>query len=276
MDMNYVLAHHLLDHKIVDLFTFQGIAFAFSKHLLTMWIVGSFLLLSLGYAVHGQSVVAKVMRHGVEVIVLYLRDEVVEPLLGHDAHMYLHYFLSLFFFILGCAYFGLVPWGEMAKAVGIPFYNDLGGTATGNIGVTAGLSLCTLGLIIFGSVRALGPVGFLKNFMPIPSDLPLVMKLVLGPLMFVIEVIGLVVKIFALTVRLFANMIAGHIVILGFLSLIFIIGAGSQTAGVFAAGPFALFMVTFVNFLEILIGLLQAFIFTLLTAVFVGSMLHAH
>ncbi|OIO05212.1 MAG: hypothetical protein AUJ52_14105 [Elusimicrobia bacterium CG1_02_63_36] len=273
--MDHVLAHHLLDHKIADLFSLHGIAFALSKHLLTMWIVGIGLLAILSYAVHGKGEFAKILRHAVEVIVLYLRDEVVEPLLGHDAHKYLHYFLSLFFFILGCNYFGLIPLGDILRALHIPF-TDVGGTATGNIGVTAGLALCTLGLIVVGSVRALGPVGFIKNFMPVPADLHWSMKIVLMPLMGVIELIGLVVKIFALTVRLFANMIAGHIVILGFFSLIFIIGSASQHLGIFAAGPFALGMVTFVNFLEILVGLLQAFIFTLLTAVFVGSMLHAH
>ena len=275
MNMGHALEHHLLDHKIIELFSLSGISFALSKHLLTIWIVGLGLLGILSFAVHGKSDFARIVRHAVEVIVLYLRDEVVEPLLGHDAHKYLHYFLSLFFFILGCNYFGLIPTGDILHILGVPF-TDVGGTVTGNIAVTAGLSLCALGLIVIGSVRSLGVGGFLAHFVPIPHDLPLVMKLVLGPLMFVIELIGLVVKIFALTVRLFANMIAGHIVILGFFSLIFIIGAASQSLGIFAAGPFALFMVTFVNCLEILVGLLQAFIFTLLTAVFVGGMLHAH
>lgn len=275
MDMDHVLAHHLLDIPIAKLFSLGGVDFAVSKHLLTIWVVSLGLIAVLSWAVRGASNAAKIVRHAVEVVVLYLRDEVVRPLLGHDAHKYLHYFLTLFFFILSCNYFGLVPWGEILHALHIPFTN-IGGTATSNIAVTAGLALCTLGLIVVGSVRSLGFSGFLGHFMPIPHDLPLVIKLVLGPLMVVIEAVGLIVKIFALTVRLFANMLAGHIVILGFFSLIFIIGAASQALGVFVAGPFALGMVTFVNFLELLVGLLQAFIFTLLTAVFVGGMLHAH
>ena len=275
MDMEHVLPHHLLDIPIVKLFAIGGIDFGISKHLLTIWIVSLGLIALLSWAIRGTSNAAKIARHAIEVIVLYLRDEVVEPLLGHDAHKYLHYFLTLFFFILGCNYFGLVPWADILHVLHVPFVN-VGGTATSNIAVTAGLALCTLGLIVVGSVRSLGVGGFLSHFMPIPHDLPLVIKLVLGPLMVVIEIVGLLVKIFALTVRLFANMLAGHIVILGFFSLIFIIGAASQALGVFVAGPFALGMVTFVNCLEILVGLLQAFIFTLLTAVFVGSMLHAH
>jgi F-type H+-transporting ATPase subunit a len=275
MDIISVLKHHLLDHTIFPLFAIGSVKFGITKHLITMWVVGGGIIAVFTYAARGTSNAAVLLRNGIEVIALYLRDEVVNPLLGHDAPKYLHYFLSLFFFILGCNLFGLAPIGDMLKMAGVPF-TDIGGTATGNVAVTMGLALCTLGLICFGSIRALGPVGFVKNFIPVPHGTPLMIALPLGALMFVIEIIGLVVKIFALTIRLFANMIAGHIVILGFMSLIFIFGAVSQELGVFVAGPFALGMVTFVNFLELLVGFLQAFIFTLLTAVFVGSMLHSH
>lgn len=275
MNIIEVLKHHLLDHTILPLFTLGGIHFGLTKHLVTMWLVGGFLVAVLGYAANGTGDAARLLRAGVEAIVVYLRDEIVEPLLGHDAHKYLHYFLSLFFFILFCNLAGMIPLGDILKLGGVPF-TDLGGTATGNVAVTAGLALCTLGLICIGGIRAQGLVGFVKHFAPVPPGLPVVMVPVLGAVLFVIEVIGLLVKIFALTIRLFANMIAGHIVILGFFSLIFIFGAVSQALGIFVAGPFALAMVTFVNFLELLVALLQAFIFTLLTAVFIGQMLHAH
>lgn len=275
MDINSVLSHHLLDRTILPLFAVGDVRFGLTKHLLTLWMVGGFLLALLTYAVRGRSQAALLLRTGVESVVLYLRDEVVEPLLGHDAHKYLHYFLSLFFFILFCNLAGMIPLGDILRVLRVPF-TDIGGTATGNIAVTCGLALCTLGMIIFNGIKHQGLFGFAKHFVPVPADSPLVVKLILGPLLLLIEVIGLVVKIFALTIRLFANMIAGHIVILGFMSLIFVFGATSQTMGIFVAGPFALFMVTFVNCLEILVALLQAFIFTLLTAVFVGSMMRAH
>ncbi|PCI34139.1 MAG: ATP synthase F0 subunit A [Elusimicrobia bacterium] len=275
MDMDHVLPHHLMDIPIAKLFAIGGVDFVFTKHLLTIWIVCAGLVAFLSWVVRGTSNAAKIARHAVEVIALYLRDEIIEPLLGHDTKKYLHYFLTLFFFILTCNYVGLVPWSDFLHVAHVPF-TSVGGTVTANVSVTLGLALCTLGFIVFSSIRALGIKGFVSHFMPVPHDLPLLVKIPLYPLMFLIEVIGLVVKIFALTVRLFANMIAGHIVILGFFSLIFIIGAVSEVQGLFVAAPFSLFMVTFVNCIELLVGLLQAFIFTLLTAVFVGSMLHAH
>lgn len=266
MNIEQVLGHHLLDHSFGTLFTLGPIQMNLTKHLVMMWLVSAFSLATLGYAARGQGQAALVMRTGLEALVLYLRDNVVEPLLGHEGHKYLHYFLTLFFFILFCNLAGMLPLDA------IPGNPGVSGTATGNVAVTAGLALSTLGLIVFGGVKAQGLLGFLKHFMPIPAGLSPFIALPLGVLLFGIEILGLAVKIFALTIRLFANMIAGHIVILGFFALIFIIGR----SGVLLTGPFALFMVTFVNCLELLVAFLQAFIFTLLTAVFVGGVMHHH
>src|SRR6185295_7235407 len=115
-----------------------------------------------------------------------------------DGDDYLPYFLTLFFFILICNLIGLVPWGA---------------TATGNISVTVTLALTTFCLINFAGVRKHGVIHYLQTF--IPHGLPFW----LVPLMFVIEILGLFTKSFALCIRLFANMIAGHIVILAFLGL---------------------------------------------------------
>ncbi len=268
MNIDHVIGHHLLDHSFGTLFMLGPIPMNLTRHLVMVWLVSLFAVGTLSLAARGQAGAGLVLRTGVEAVVLYIRDEIVDPLLGHDAHKYLHYFLSLFFFILFCNLAGMLPLDAIRGNPGIF------GTATGNVAVTAGLSLCTLGLIILAGVRAQGLWGFLKHFAPVPAGLPfpLVSGFALGALLFVIEVLGLAVKIFALTIRLFANMIAGHIVILGFFALIFIIGK----SGLLMTGPFALFMVTFVNCLELLVALLQAFIFTLLTAAFVGGVLHSH
>ncbi|MBI3297561.1 MAG: F0F1 ATP synthase subunit A [Elusimicrobia bacterium] len=269
MNIEQVLGHHLLDHSFFTLFTLPGgVAMNLTKHLVMIWLVSAFSVLSLGYAARGTGPAARILRGGVETLALYIRDNIVDPLLGHDGHKYLHYFLTLFFFIFFCNLAGMLPLDA------IPGNPGISGTATGNVGVTAGLALCTLGLIVLGGVRAQGLIGFLKHFAPVPAGLPMsvIATPVLGAVLFVIEIVGLAVKIFALTIRLFANMIAGHIVIIGFFSLIFIIGR----SGVFVAGPFALFMVTFVNCLELLVAFLQAFIFTLLTAVFVGGVMQHH
>ena len=265
MNITHVLEHHLLDHTFSTLFTVAGIPMGLSKHLIMIWLVSLVTLTTLTFAARGRGRTATLLRGGVETLVLYIRDEIVEPLLGHDGHQYLHYFLTLFFFILFCNLAGMLPLDAIPG-------NRVSGTATGNVGVTAGLALSTLGLIVFGGVRAQGLFGFVKHFVPLPPGLSPLISLPLGALLFVIEVLGLVVKIFALTIRLFANMIAGHIVILGFFALIFIIGR----SGVLLTGPFALFMVTFVNCLELLVAFLQAFIFTMLTAVFVGGVMQHH
>ncbi|TBR22762.1 ATP synthase F0 subunit A [bacterium] len=269
MNIEQVLHHHLIDHTFFTLFTLPGgVAMNLTKHLVMIWLVSLTALGTLTFAARGEGQAALILRTGVEALVLYIRDNIVEPLLGHEAHRYLHYFLTLFFFIFFCNLAGMLPLDA------VPGNPGVSGTATGNVGVTAGLALCTLGLIVLGGVRAQGLLGFLKHFAPVPAGLPMafIAAPVLGAVLFVIEIVGLVVKIFALTIRLFANMIAGHIVIIGFFSLIFIIGR----SGVLVTGPFALFMVTFVNCLELLVAFLQAFIFTLLTAVFVGGVMQHH
>jgi F-type H+-transporting ATPase subunit a len=254
MNFEEIVGHHLLDHTLRPLFAVHGVHFDLTKHLLMMWGVGSLLLVAVSLLARGRSGPALLARAAVEMVVLFIRDGIVEPILGHEGRRYLHYFLTLFFFIVLCNLAGLVPYGA---------------TATGNIGVTAALASCTFGLIVLGGVRAQGIFGFIKHL--VPSGLPLAIL----PIMYVVELMGLFAKCFALTIRLFANMIAGHIVALGFLSLIFSFGAASQWLGL-AVAPFSVALVVFVYALEILVCLLQAYIFTMLTAVFVGGALHAH
>jgi len=263
MNIEATIAHHLLDSApLVKLFTVGGIEFAITKHLIIMWLVGGALLGLFSYAGHGRSRVAKLLRMAIESVALYLRDEVINPILGHDAHLYLHYLLTTFFFILFCNLAGLIPYSA---------------TVTGNIAVTGGLALCSFGLVMVAGLRAQGGLlPFLRHFIPLPHDAPLFMKLTIGSLLFVLEFGGLMVKCAVLMVRLFANMIAGHIVIIGIMSLIFIFGAVSQWQGIGVGLGLSVPMITFVNCLELLICLLQAFVFTLLTAVFVGSVMHAH
>jgi F-type H+-transporting ATPase subunit a len=262
MDLESTIAHHLFDSApYLKLFKLGGIEFNITKHLVIMWFVGGFMLALFSFAARGTSRTAVLLRAALEGVALYLRDEIIEPILGHDAGKYLHYFLTLFFFILFCNLAGLIPGSA---------------TATGNISVTGGLAFCSFGLVMVAGYRAQGGLlKFLGHFIPLGHDAALPLKLALGPLLFVLEFGGIMVKCAVLMLRLFANMIAGHIVILGIMSLIFIFGAVSQWMGI-GAGVFSVALVTFVSCLELLICLLQAFVFTLLTAVFVGSVVHAH
>ena len=248
MDFKSILEHHVLDHSLAH-WVWGPVTFTLTKHLLAMWI-GSILLIGvLFFSVR----FSRKMQILIEAIVIYFRDEVVMKALGSEGKKYLHYFLTLFFFILALNLVGLIPGSA---------------TATGNIAVTAALSLCTFALIHIAGIREQGFLHYVKNI--VPSGLPSW----LIPIMFPIELLGFVTKTFALSIRLFMNMIAGHIVILAFLGLIFIFGAINPWIGMGTA-PFSIAMSLFIYFLELVIVVpLQAFIFTFLTALFVGAAVH--
>lgn len=253
MDFKHVLEHHILDHTIVPFLNIGGIDLPFTKHLASMW-AGSALLLVLFLTLRiSKGGFSRKMNLLLEAIVIYLRDEVVLKAMGEAGKKYLHYFLTLFFFILVLNLVGLIPGSA---------------TATGNIAVTAALSLCTFALIHIAGIREQGFIHYVKSI--VPSGLPSW----LIPIMFPIELLGFFTKTFALSIRLFMNMIAGHIVILAFLGLIFIFGALNPWIGMGTA-PLSVGMSLFIYLLELVIVVpLQAFIFTFLTALFVGSAVH--
>jgi F-type H+-transporting ATPase subunit a len=191
---------------------------------------------------------------GVEALVLYLRNEVYLPALGgHGGERYAPFCLTLFFFILVCNLFGLMPYGS---------------TATGNLAVTGALALITFFVIEIAGMRALGK-GYINTIVYWPHDMGLGMKLGLTLILTPIEIISKFTKPFALTIRLFANMVAGHVIILSLVGLIFLFG--------WAVAIPVLGMSMFIMFLETLIVVpIQAFIFSLLAAVFIGQIREAH
>lgn len=190
--------------------------------------------------------------NGIEAMVLYLRNEVILPNVGHHGEGYVPYLLSLFFFVLFANLLGLVPYGA---------------TATGNIAVTATLALVTLVVTEVSGMRALG-AGYLNTIFYWNRELPVAMRVPMFIIMTPVEVIAKLTKPFALTIRLFANMTAGHIVVLAFIGLIFTFQL--------PIGVAPLLMAVAIMLLEIFVSFLQAFIFTLLTAVFIGQMRVAH
>ena len=190
---------------------------------------------------------------GLEAVVLYLRNDIFMPVLGgHGGEKYIPFTLSLFFFILICNLFGLIPYGS---------------TPTGNVSVTLTLALVTFIVVEAAGMRTLGK-GYLGTIIYWPHDMPLLMKSLLTIVMTPVEILGKFTKPFALTIRLFANMIAGHVIILALIGLIFMFGFK-----VFLA-PLA--MALFIMLLEILVAFIQAFIFALLAAVFIGQIRAAH
>lgn len=254
MNFEEMLQHHLLDHTIVPLGVIAGVPFGITKHLVMMWIAGGLLLIAASWAARSESGGGKLLRSAFEAMILYIRDKILHPIFHEHTHTYLPYFLSLFFFILVCNVAGLVQGGS---------------TATGNISVTAALAVCTFGLMQFAGIKEQGLVSYVSHIAP--SGVPFPVLVILYP----IEILGMLVKCVALTIRLFANMIAGHIVALSFLSLIFIFGEMSKIVG-FLVAPAAMGLALFINFLDILVSFLQAYIFTMLTALFVGASVHPH
>ena len=189
-----------------------------------------------------------------EAMALYIRQEVVLPNVGPHGEGFAPYLLTTFFFILACNLLGLVPWGA---------------SATGNIAVTAGLAALAFLVIEISGMRALGWKGYLGTIFFLPEGLPTILKPIILAVMTPIELIGKLAKPFALAVRLFANMTAGHALVLALIGLIFTFQ--SYAVG-FAAAP----MATAIMVLELFVAFLQAFVFTLLTSVFIGLMRAEH
>ncbi len=184
---------------------------------------------------------------------LYIRDEMVFPTMGKElGTKFLPFFFSIFFFILFMNLMGLVPFSA---------------TATANIFVTAALALVTLGAMLGCGMVAQGPVKFWTSLVP---HVPLV----LWPLMFIVEVLGLFVKPFALMIRLFANMTGGHLVVLSFMGLIFLFAGVESSAMGWAVSPIAVGFAVFIMIIEAFVAMLQAYIFTQLSIMFVGASVH--
>lgn len=187
-----------------------------------------------------------------EAIILFIRNEVILPNVGHHGEGFVPYLLTAFFFILTLNLLGLVPYGS---------------TATGNISVTATLALLTFLTVEIAGIRANG-WGYLNTIFYWNNELPFALRPVLFLIMSPVEIIGKITKPVALAIRLFANMTAGHIVLLAFMGLFFTFG--------FPIGVLPLGMALAINFLELLVAFLQAFIFTLLSSVFIGQIREAH
>ena len=197
--------------------------------------------------------------HFLEGILFYVRDEIAIPAIGHhDADRFVPLLWTLFFFILVANVLGLVPWA---------------GSVTASFSVTLALAGVTFGTVLLGGMKKFGPIGFWLNQVP-HMDLPWYMA-PLKLMIWVIEVVGLLIRHGVLAVRLLANMVAGHVVLLAVMALAFSVeGAKSDmwfvTAGISIVGS------TLLCCLELFVAVLQAYVFTFLSALFIGSAVHKH
>ncbi len=253
-------------HKVVELPRWQPFTLPVigevdmspTKHVIWMLIAAFTVGALLIFAANAQGRQTRAVGHskgfagGIEAMVLYIRNEVIIPNVGHHGNGFVPFLLTLFFFILFCNLWGIFPWGS---------------TATGNVSVTATLAIITFFVVEAAGMRAQG-IGYLNTIFYWNKDLNIVLRVLLFLILSPIEFIGKLTKPFALTIRLFANMTAGHIVVLALIGMIF------AFKSIASGAPFL--MAVAINMLELFVAFLQAFIFTLLSSVFIGQIREAH
>lgn len=252
------ILHHVMDGNYLDFtpffkiylphFQLFGLDISITRHVVFMWL-GAILLFFVMTRVakaYKESMIPKGFTNFWELFIIFVRDEIAKPTIGKGFEKFLPYLLTAFFFILFGNFLGLIPFSA---------------TFTSNISVTATLAVFSFLVIQFGGMRNNGVFGYFKGL--IPHGVPVFLL----PIMIVVEFLGLLAKPFALAIRLFANMTAGHIVIYALISLIFVM----QSVG--WAG-LAIPMALFIYGLEVLVALLQAYIFTMLSSLFIGMAVH--
>jgi F-type H+-transporting ATPase subunit a len=264
LDVGETILHHITDanafefgplgHIPLPQIHLFGLDLSITKHVVMMWLVSLLLILMFSLSFRKRKVVPTGFANMLEMVVIFIKEEIVEPNLGEEAKRYLPYLLTTFFFILANNLIGLVPFSA---------------TATGNISVTCGLAVLAFFMIQYGGIRHYGFFRHWRNY--IPSGMPVWLL----PIMIPVELMGMFIKPVALCIRLFANMTAGHVVILSLLCLIFVFNTIFGGAVAFSVAPLSVGFALFINLLEILVALIQAYIFTLLTSIFMGLTIHA-
>ena len=291
-DAGEVIIEHVsnsaLDHPILHLPVVAGIDFSVTKHVLMLWLVAGLLFVTITlatrrYLAQERPVPAGFM-NALEAVVQFVRDSVVLPNVGARwVNTWTPLILTFFVFILTANAIGMVPVFEVLGLLDRFVLNTSeesllnsvlhgGATATANYNVTAALATITFFAIIVAGTMAHGFVAHWKNL--VPSGLAWPIYILLIP----IEIMGMFVKPFALTMRLAANMTGGHIAILSILSLVFIFSqqSGSAALGVGVGTILSLPLALGISALEIIVILVQAYVFTLLTSVFIGMAINVH
>lgn len=232
-----------------DISITKNVASMMISVIILLWVMFSVA----GHYKRGNKHAPKGLHNLIEMGILFIRDEIAKPSIGKKYDKFMPYLLTIFFFIFLNNLLGLIP-----------FFPG-GANVTGNIAVTLVLALFTFVITSINGNKAYWTHIFL------PPGVPKALWVLLIP----IEIIGMLNKPIVLMIRLFANITAGHIIILGFFSLIFIFGAMNQSLGL-GVSVLSVAFTTFMNFLELLVAFLQAYVFTLLSALYFGSAVEEH
>jgi len=291
-DAGRVIIEHVsnspIDHPLIHLPTIVGIDFSVTKHVLMLWLVAVAVFFLVTWTVRRylrqEQLLPAGFMNALEAIVEFVRDSMVEPNVGRKWVLaWTPFILTLFVFILAANVAGLIPFFEVIGLIErtllhLPedaFINQVlhgGPTATANFNVTAGLATITFFAIIVAGTRAHGFITHWKNLVPHGLAWPIYILLI------PIEILSMFVRPFALTMRLAANMTGGHIAILAMLSFVFLFAelAGQAIVGIGVGLLFSVPMGVAIYALEIIVVLVQAYVFALLSAVFIGMAIHAH
>ena len=276
------------EHPIIHLPTVFGIDFSITKHVLMLWIVAVAVFVVVTWLVRRylkqDRLIPAGMMNGLEFVVEFVRDSIVLPNVGKKwVATWTPLVLTFFLFILSANAIGLIPIFEVLGLLDHfvlhtgpdSFVKHLlhgGTTATANFNVTAALAVITFSAIIVAGSKAHGFVQHWMNIVPHGLAWPIYILLI------PIEVLGMFVRPFALTMRLAANMTGGHIAILTLLSLVFIFTemTGKAIAGMGVGAAVSVPLAVAISGLEIIVVMVQAYVFTLLSAVFIGMAIHVH
>lgn len=276
-------------HPIVHLPTIAGIDFSVTKHVFMLWLVATVIFVVVTWAVRRylrrqDRLIPSGFMNALEAVVEFVRDSIVQPNVGRKwVNTWTPLIVTFFIFILCANAIGLVPVFEVLGLLDhyvlhtsehsiVKSIMHGGTTATANFNVTAALATITFGAIIVAGSKAHGFITHWKNLVPHGLAWPIYILLI------PIEIMGMFVRPFALTMRLAANMTGGHIAILAILSFVFLFTEmfGRAIAGIGVGLAVSVPLAVGISALEIIVVLVQAYVFTLLTAVFIGMAIHVH
>ncbi len=292
-DAGEVIIEHVansgLDHPLIHLPTIGGIDFSVTKHVLMLWLVAAFVFVLITWIVRRhlrspRGVPSGVATNGLEYVVEFVRDSIALPNVGRKwVTTWTPLILTFFVFIFFANVIGLIPVFEVVALLdryvlytgADSFLKQVvhgGTTVTSNFNVTAALATVTFGAIIVAGSKAHGFVTHWMNLVPHGLAWPIYILLI------PIEIMGLFVRPFALTMRLAANMTGGHIAILAILSFVFLFTEmfGTAVAGIGVGMAVSIPLAVGISALEVIVVIVQAYVFTLLSAVFIGMAIHAH
>jgi F-type H+-transporting ATPase subunit a len=291
-DAGKVIIEHVSNsgfaHPLIRLPKLFGVDFSVTKHVFMLWLVAAVVFASVTWVVRRylkqDRLIPSGFMNGLEAVVEFVRDTIVQPNVGTKwVSTWTPLILTFFVFILCANAIGLIPIFDVVALLDRwvlhsgedSFVRHLlhgGTTATANFNVTAALATITFGAIIMAGSKAHGAVKHWKNLVPHGMAWPIYILLI------PIEIMGMFVRPFALTMRLAANMTGGHIAILAILSFVFLFADmfGRAVAGIGVGLAISVPLAVAISGLEIIVVLVQAYVFTLLTAVFMGMAIHVH